>query len=134
MKRIRLILLFSISFIFLLVGVILYQINTYAAPTYLVCAMPVPVFCGTPNLTENQEIGREIFNSNCAACHKKHARSTGPALQNADSLVVVKWLTNKKNKIDSTKIEEYKIDYHRVIFSKILNKKEIADLIEYCNN
>ncbi|MDA6068144.1 cytochrome c [Flavobacterium sp. AC] len=134
MKKIRLILLFSVSFIMLLAGFILHQIKTNTSPTYLVCAIPVPMFCGTPNLTENQEKGREIFNSNCAACHKKYAKSTGPALQNVDSLVVVKWLRNRKNKIDSTKIEEYGIDYHRITFSKVLNKKEIIDLIEYCNN
>lgn len=97
--------------------------------------MPVP-FCGTddPILTDNETKGKEIFNSNCAACHKKNARSTGPALQQVDSIVFIKWLTNKKHKIDSTKIEELGIDYHIVTFSKTLNKKEINYLIEYSKN
>lgn len=133
MKKIKQILLSSITLIILLIGVIFYQIKTYVPPAFD-CRMPVPDFCGTPNLTEKATKGKEIFNANCAACHKKHARSTGPALQKVDSLVFVKWLTNKKNKIDSTKIEEFGIDYHKTTFSKTLNKEEVASLIEYCRN
>ena len=51
-----------------------------------------------------------------------------------DSLEMKKWLTNKRNKIDSTKIKQFGIDYHRIKFSKVLNKKDIGDLIEYCHN
>lgn len=134
MKRIRHILIFFISLIILLVGIIFYQIKTYASSAYSICAIPVPAFCGNPDSTENETKGKEIFNSNCAACHKKNARSTGPALYQVDSLVMKKWLTNKRNKIDSTKIEQFGIDYHRIKFSKVLNKKDIGDLIEYCHN
>jgi len=133
MKKIKQILLSSITLIILLIGVIFYQIKTYVPPASD-CRMPVPSFCGTPDYTENATKGKEIFNANCAACHKKHARSTGPALQDADSLVILKWLTNKKNKIDSTKIEEFGVDYHRMIFSKTLNKEKVENLIEYCRN
>lgn len=134
MKKIKQILLLSITLIILLIGVIFYQIETYVSPAFD-CRIPVP-FCGTynPILTSNQKEGKEIFNANCATCHKKHARSTGPDLQEVDSLVFVKWLINTKNKIDSTKIETLGIDYHRVTFSKVLNKKEIHYLIEYCRN
>ena len=96
--------------------------------------MPVPAFCGNPDSTENETKGKEIFNSNCAACHKKNSRSTGPALYQVDSLVMKKWLTNKRNKIDSTKIEELGIDYHIITFSKALNKKDINYLVEYSKN
>lgn len=91
-------------------------------------------FCGNSNLTENGEKGKEIFNSNCAACHKKDAKSTGPALRKTNSLIFIKWLTNKENKIDSSKVELYGIDYHKVAFSKNLDENQIAGLIEYCNN
>ncbi len=133
MKKIKQILLSSITLIILLIGVIFYQIKTYVPPVFN-CEIPVPAICGTPNLTEDGRKGKEIFNANCAACHKKHARSTGPALQKVDSLVFVKWLTNKNNKIDSTKIEEFGIDYHKTTFSKTLNKEEVANLIEYSRN
>ena len=99
MKRIRQILLYSISSIIVLVGVILYEIKTYEPPTNWYCNTPVPNFCGTPNLSETQEKGRKIFNSNCAACHKLDARCTGPALRGVDSLVFVKWMSKKNHKI-----------------------------------
>lgn len=133
MKKIKHILITSITLIILLVGVILYHIKTYVPPA-LMCRIPTPSFCGTPNLTETATKGQEIFNSNCAACHKKHARSTGPALSETDSLVFTKWLINKKNIIDSTKIEEFGIDYHKMTFSKTLTKEDINNIIEYCRD
>ncbi|MFP9116793.1 c-type cytochrome [Flavobacterium sp. RNTU_13] len=30
----------------------------------------MPLFCGTKNIPEYAQTGRDIFNSNCAACHK----------------------------------------------------------------
>ncbi|MBF4486830.1 cytochrome c [Flavobacterium sp. CSZ] len=133
MNKIRQILLFSVLLITALIGFIFYHIKTYVPPAFD-CRIPVPAFCGNSDLTENETEGKEIFHSNCAACHKKNARSTGPALYQIDSLVMKKWLTNKRNKIDSTKIEQFGIDYHRIKFSKVLNKKDISDLIEYCHN
>ena len=133
MKKIKHILITSITLIIFLVGVILYHIKTYVPPA-LMCGIPAPSFCGTPNLTETATKGQEIFNSNCAACHKKHARSTGPALSETDSLVFTKWLINKKNIIDSTKIEEFGIDYHKMTFSKTLTKEDINNIIEYCRD
>lgn len=133
MKRIRQILFISISSIILLVGLIFYEIKTYKAPENWYCQMPVPAFCGTPNLSENQEKGREIFNSNCAACHKLDAKSTGPALRGIDSLVFAKWLIDKNHKIDSSKIEEFGIDYHRVAFKESLKEKDLESIINYCS-
>lgn len=37
-------------------------------------------FCGTTNLSENAYEGKQIFNTNCAACHKLNKDMTGPAL------------------------------------------------------
>lgn len=134
MKRIRHILLLSITFIILLVGIIFYEIKTYKPPTNWYCKTPVPV-CGTkyPELTENQNKGKEIFNSNCAACHKLDAKSTGPALRSTDSLVLVKWILQKNRKIDSTKIETFGIDYHRSMFKEVINEKNLPLIIDYCS-
>lgn len=44
-----------------------------------------PPFCGTKSDTNNDpdaQKGKQIFNSNCAACHKLDAVSTAPALRN----------------------------------------------------
>lgn len=134
MKRIRHILLFSITFIILLVGVILYEIKTYKPPTNWYCQTPVP-FCGTKplELTDNQYKGKEIFNSNCAACHKLDARSTGPALRSIDSIVFTKWMIDKNHKIDSTKIEKLGLDYHRTMFKEVINEKNLPLLVDYCS-
>jgi cytochrome c len=133
MKRIKQILLSSIILIVLLVGLILYKIKTDVPPN-LDCKIPV-YFCGTssPELTENQYEGKEIFNSVCAACHKLDAKSTGPALRNIDSLVFVKWMIEKNHKIDSTKIDKLGLDYHRTMFKDFINEENLPLLIDYCS-
>ena len=90
--------------------------------------------CGNPDLTANQKKGKEVFDSNCLACHKLNSKSTGPALSEVDSIVFVNWLTNKKHKIDSSKVEVLAIDYHKTMFSKTLSKEDVAFLIEYCHS
>jgi cytochrome c551/c552 len=45
-------------------------------------------FCGTESDTSNNpdaQKGKQIFNANCAACHKLDAVATGPALRNVAS-------------------------------------------------
>lgn len=133
MKRIQQILFISISSIILLIGLIFYEIKTYKAPENWYCRTSAPDFCGTPNLPENQEKGREIFNSNCAACHKLDAKSTGPALRGVDSLVFVKWMIGKNHKIDSSKIEQFGIDYHRIAFKESVKEKDLESIINYCS-
>ncbi len=36
--------------------------------------------------------GKELFNSNCAACHKRYKRSTGPALHGITDKVELQWI------------------------------------------
>ncbi|OIV42310.1 c-type cytochrome [Flavobacterium johnsoniae] len=133
MKTIRQILTLSISIIILIIGIILYRI-IFKAPPDPNYKIPV-YFCGTssPELEENEYKGKEIFNANCAACHKLDAKSTGPALRNIDSLVFVKWVIDKNHKIDSTKIEKLGLDYHRMKFKDLINEDNISFLIDYCS-
>ncbi|KAF2332068.1 Cytochrome c [Flavobacterium nitrogenifigens] len=134
MKRIRQILSISLSLIILLIGIIFYQIKYNPSRPDLRPQIPVS-FCGTQafELTGDAYKGKEIFNSNCAACHKLDSESTGPALRNLDSLVFVKWMLRKNHKIDSTKIENLGIDYHRATFKDVLNEENLLDLIDYCS-
>lgn len=62
-----------------------------------------------------------------------NVRSAGPALRNVDSIVFMKWIINKNHKIDSTKIENLGLDYHRTKFTEYVKEKEIALIIEYCS-
>lgn len=132
MKKIRKVLLYPITIILIITGLIIYK-TTIEKPEILGCATinSAPI-CGTANTPENQIEGKDIFNRNCAACHKLDARSTGPALRNVDSLVFVKYIINKNHKIDSSKIEKLGIDYHRTMFKGYVNEKELASLIKYC--
>jgi hypothetical protein len=134
MKRIRQIITASIALIILLVGTIIYQIKYNPSYPDLNCQTPIS-FCETkpPELTEKEKEGQKVFNSNCAACHKLDARNTGPALRGVDSLVFVKWIIGKNHKIDTTKIEELGIDYHRTMFSEHVKGKDLELVISYCS-
>jgi cytochrome c551/c552 len=132
MKKIKPILLFPITLILIISGLILYK-TTIEKPEILGCATISPVaICGNNDSPDAME-GKEIFNSNCAACHKLDSKSTGPALRAVDSLVFVKWMSNKNQKIDSIKIKDWGINYHRIAFKDIINEKALASLIKYCN-
>lgn len=133
MKRIR-ILLFSLTTILVLsVGIVMY-LKIFKKTGNAGCGTRSLPTNENTNLTENQKKGREIFNSNCHACHQLNSKSTGPALHAVDSVIFVNWLTNKKYKIDSTKVEILAIDYHKTVFSKTLSKEDVANLIEYCHS
>ncbi|MBS7256650.1 c-type cytochrome [Flavobacterium branchiicola] len=132
MKKIRFILLSSIAVIILLSGIIIYKMNTVSENPEIVTTNTM--FCGNPDLTINQEKGKIIFDSNCVACHKLNSKSTGPPLHETDSIVFINWLTDKKHKIDSTKVEILAIDYHKTMFSKTLKKEDVSFLIEYCHS
>ncbi len=57
--------------------------------------------------------GKELFNSNCAACHKLDAKSTGPALRNVaekhDRKWLYKWINNSSEMIKSGDAEAVKL-------------------------
>lgn len=129
MKRLRIyIFLFSL-FTFILVIFIISIIKNKEQK--LNCATSEPTsICGTITFTEKKNKGKEIFNSNCAACHRLHKNMTGPALANIDSIKLKTWLTTK-NKIDSTEVNTYKKDYHIITFSNHLDNEDINSLNEY---
>ncbi|MFD1015018.1 c-type cytochrome [Winogradskyella rapida] len=127
------ILIISSGFLILVIG-ISYFLYNISQPTYLVCGTETPEFvCGTvsPNLTENAQKGKQIFNANCAACHKLTKNMTGPALAKTDSTLLWKWMTIKNEKIDSSKIKELGIDYHRNLWGKSLKSSELNEIYEY---
>jgi len=88
-------------------------------------------FCGTPNLSEEASEGKSIFNSNCAACHKLDSKATGPALRGTDSLTYKKWMYYKNVKIDTTKLELWKRDFHLAFAKKGFNEEQLKFLYNY---
>lgn len=95
--------------------------------------IPSEFYCGTqPDYHPDNEEGRALFQANCAACHHKFKRRTGPALAQVDSSSIRSWLSIDIVKIDSTKFSEYGIDYHKITWSNTLSKSEVAQIIDYC--
>ena len=134
-KLTKRILIISSGFLILTIG-ISYYLYIFNEPKRLVCGTETPEFiCGTvsSNLTENGRLGKQIFNANCAACHKLNKNMTGPALAKTDSTLLWNWMTLNNKRIDSSKIRELGIDYHRNLWSKSLNSTELKGLYEYIN-
>ena len=129
------ILIISSGFLILSIG-ISYFLYSFSEPKYFVCGTETPEFiCGTvsPNLSENAQKGKQIFNANCASCHKLSKNMTGPALAKTDSTLLWNWMTLKNYKLDSTKFREMGIDFHKNQWGKTLNTSEINELYEYTN-
>ena len=76
-------------------------------------------FCGTAKLSENAREGKTFFNIECAACHKLDAEMTGPALRNTDSITFRKWMYECEAPIDTAKLKQMGIDYHRNLAKNI---------------
>ncbi len=103
------------------------------------CTTPVPVlFCGTvgPALTGDAIEGKQLFNANCAACHKLYKKATGPALANIDSITFHNWLTlpgaEITRKSESSELGLAGIEYHQNSWGQTLEESDIEALIAYC--
>lgn len=124
-----------LSMVFLiLVGGIGYFGYQYMKPRELQCGTKTPVsFCGNASSkrSENAQMGKALFNSNCAACHHLYKNMTGPALAGIDSTLLWQWLTVKNKKIDTTKVSEMKMDYHRSIWNGRLTSIELNALYAF---
>ena len=121
--------------VFLLVTSILFGLLAgFNTPGNLYCGTDEPLLiCGTisSDTNENTRLGSAVFNSNCAACHRRYNDATGPALVPADSTVLFHWLQVKKAGIDTSKIKELGIDYHRNTYGSNLDSLELVGLYEY---
>jgi hypothetical protein len=101
------------------------EFNCGTETTDLVCGNTLTI------LSENEKKGKDIFNSNCAACHKLNSNITGPALSKVDSTLLWNWMKIKNEKVDSTKFKEMKIDYHKIMWNDNLNETELSELYQY---
>nr|WP_162141182.1 c-type cytochrome [Flavobacterium indicum] len=100
-----------------------------------ICGTKMPeIVCGNTSFSEKTKKGKELFNINCAACHKLYMNMTGPALSKIDSTKLWNWMTEKNEKADSTKFSEIKIDYHKIMWSKNFGDEQLTELYEYTKN
>ncbi|MBK0370524.1 c-type cytochrome [Flavobacterium agrisoli] len=83
--------------------------------------------------------GKELFNANCAACHKLDAKSTGPALRGVierhDAAWLYKWVHNSSELIASGDAAAVKIfeEYNKVPMTHFpqLSTGDIDNIIAY---
>jgi mono/diheme cytochrome c family protein len=84
-------------------------------------------------------LGKELFNGNCAACHKLDAKATGPALRGVgnkyDKAWLYKWIHNSADLIKSGDAQAVKIyeEYNKVAMSAFpqLSEADIDNIIAY---
>jgi cytochrome c2 len=83
--------------------------------------------------------GKELFNANCAACHKLDAKSTGPALRDVASrremAWIYKWVHNSSDLIKSGDADAVKIfeEYNKIPMTAFpqLSEGDIDNIIAY---
>ena len=126
-------LLITITGFLILVTVISFSIFDYSKPEDE--NVSAQFICGTesPDYSEKAQRGREIFQKDCMACHKLFKDAIGPALKDTDSVDIHNWLRIGENKIDTLKIKDWNIDYHRNHFGRVLDEKDLSNLTEYLN-
>lgn len=86
-------------------------------------------FCGVQDSPETTA-GKEIFNSNCAACHKLDAYILGPGLRDADHSVLKLWLQDLPLSEDQV---EYGRAFHHKTFNSRLTAEDIQAIYQYVN-
>lgn len=83
--------------------------------------------------------GKELFNANCAACHKLDAKSTGPALRNVaakyDKGWLYKWIRNSGELIKSGDAQAVKVfeENNKVAMTAFpqLSNEDIDNILAY---
>jgi mono/diheme cytochrome c family protein len=84
-----------------------------AAPAAGDAAAPAADAAAAPAATGDPVKGKELFNANCASCHKLDARSTGPALRGVadkhDRQWLYRWVKNSSEMIKSGDAEAVKL-------------------------
>ncbi len=103
--------------------------------TRIECATPVPQFvCGNRYFSSSEEAsaGKQVFNANCASCHKLDKRMTGPALRNMtqkyDTITLQHYIQGKSTKT----LNRTTSNFPCVVFPQ-LTSKDITNLLKYTN-
>jgi len=118
---------------------LIFSLNSFAqeaAPDTVVAdaaAAPAPASGG------DAVRGKELFNAQCAACHKLDAKATGPALRNValkyDKEWLYKWIRNSSALIKSGDPQAVKVyeEYNKAVMSAfpLLTNTDIDDILAY---
>jgi mono/diheme cytochrome c family protein len=114
---------------------------TFSLTSIAQVATPAAVAAEVPVATQGGDPvkGKELFNSNCAACHKLDAKATGPMLRGVsakhDMPWLYKWIRNSSALIKSGDAAAVKVyeEYNKVAMTAFpaLSDADIDDIIAY---
>jgi mono/diheme cytochrome c family protein len=131
----------SISRIFILSAAFLltFSLNSIAQNATPAVAAKVDAAVAAPASSADPVKGKELFNSNCAACHKLDAKMTGPALrgvsQKHDMAWLYKWIHNSTAMIKAGDPAAVKIstEYNGSVMTAFpqLSEADIDNIIAY---
>jgi|AntDeeMinimDraft_5_1070356.scaffolds.fasta_scaffold01066_9 mono/diheme cytochrome c family protein len=85
------------------------------------------------------KVGKDLFNTNCASCHKRYQRMTGPELHGVtekyDREWLYEWIHNSQEMIKSGDEQAVKIyeEYNQTVMTAFpgLSEKQIDDILAY---
>lgn len=104
----------SRSLIFSFAAMLALSVTSLAQTAAPAAPAPAPTAVAAPAASGGDPVkGKELFNSNCAACHKLDAKMTGPALRGISSRLtnewLYKWIHNSQGLIKSGDAEAVRV-------------------------
>ena len=127
----------SRSLIFSFAAMLALSVPSLAQPAP---AAPAPAAVAAPAVSSGDPVkGKDLFNSNCAACHKLDAKMTGPALRGISARLtnewLYKWIRNSQEMIKSGDAEAVRVskEYNGSVMTAFpqLSNADIDDIIAY---
>jgi mono/diheme cytochrome c family protein len=126
--------------LFLSLGLMLsLSVTSYAQEAAAPAAAATPAAAPAATSGGDAAKGKDLFNTNCAACHKLDAKATGPALRGVgdkhDKAWLYKWIHNSADLIKSGDAAAVKIydEYNKVPMTAFpqLSEADIDNIIAY---
>lgn len=130
----------SRSLIFSFAAVLALSVTSFAQTAAPAAPAPAPIAVAAPAASGADPVkGKELFNSNCAACHKLDAKMTGPALRGISSRLtnewLYKWIHNSQDLIKSGDAEAVRVskEYNGAVMNAFpqLSNGDIDNIIAY---
>jgi mono/diheme cytochrome c family protein len=118
---------------------LLFSLNSFAQEVAPDAAVADVAAASAPVSGGDAIKGKELFNANCAACHKLDAKATGPALRGVagkyEMAWLYKWIKNSSELIKSGDPQAIKIyeEYNKSVMSSFpqLSNTDIDNIIAY---
>jgi mono/diheme cytochrome c family protein len=130
----------SRSLIFSFAAMLAISFTSLAQTAAPAAPAPAPTAVAAPAASGGDPVkGKELFNSQCAACHKLDAKMTGPALRGISSRLtnewLYKWIRNSQEMIKSGDAEAVRVskEYNGSVMTAFpqLTNADIDNIIAY---